>query len=155
MDRGAKNITVFKDHGAKMAADPNRDIDILAANIGVVGNRLLHLAGSIQSVVCGGKSRHDLVAHGLDDGATVIFGGLPHHIDAMRHRVPGAYITEYFVKLRTADDVCEKYGEFYFFAHSLCPSRSVRQRNKAGQSLILGANGMLRSLRDYVKSCLR
>ena len=58
---------------------------------------LLHLGGGVQGVVGGREGRHDLIAHGLDDGAMVLVGGSPHHLDAHPHHVAGTQIAQQFV----------------------------------------------------------
>jgi hypothetical protein len=69
------------------------------------------------ATVGGRESRHDLIAHGLDDGAVILIGRRAHDIDANSHHVACAQISQQFIQLGASDDVGKYDGYFYFFAH--------------------------------------
>ena len=64
-----------------------------------------------------GERRHHLVAHGLDDRAVMLLGGLPHDVDAGRHHFARALVPELLIEPRRADDVGKHDGEFDIFGH--------------------------------------
>ena len=95
---------------------------------------MLHLRGGVERVVGGREGRHDLIAHGLDDGALALLGGAAHDIDADRDHVARAQVAHDVVQPGRADDVGKQDGEFDIFAHAIriLYETAVVQWRKAG-----------------------
>ena len=117
--RGAEHVAVLEHHRPEMAADADRHRLAIYLELGMLGDLLLHLRGGIQGVVRGGEGRHDLIAHGLDDGAVIFFGGAAHDFDADGDHVARAQVAHQLVQTGRADDVGEQYGELGVFAHAV------------------------------------
>jgi len=114
---GAEDVAVLAHHRAEVAADPDGDRLLLDFEARVQRDLLLHLGGGVQGIVRRGKGRHDLIAHGLDDGAAVLLGRPAHHLDADPDHVARAQVAKQLVQLGTADDVGKDDGEFDFLSH--------------------------------------
>jgi hypothetical protein len=82
-----------------------------------VVNAFLHAPRGVHRVVGRWERRHDLVTHGLDDGALVGFGGLAHDVEATAHHLTSFYVAELFVKLRAAHHVGEQDRNLHILTH--------------------------------------
>ncbi len=113
--------------GPKWQPIANRDRLAVHLELRMLGDLLLHLRGGIQGVVGSGEGRHDLIAHGLDDRAVILFGGAAHHVDADRDHIARAQVAHELIKTGRADHVGEQYGELGVFAHAVTPRSEPRR----------------------------
>ena len=118
MYRGAEHVAGFDHDRAEMAADPDRDLLALDFEIRMPGDRRLHLDRGVDGRIAVDKRRHDLVAHGLDDGAAVLLGRAAHDLDADRDLVARDDVTQHFEQPGAADDVGEENREFLVLPHA-------------------------------------
>src|SRR6202042_2935956 len=102
--RGSKYIPVLEHHRTEVAADADRNRLLVDFELRMRNDLPLHLRGGIQRIVGGGEGRHDLIAHGFDDGTVVLLGGDAHDVDADSNHVACAYISQQLVQLGAADD---------------------------------------------------
>jgi hypothetical protein len=72
----------------------------LGGELGIAGDRLLHLRRGVQRVIGDGESGHDLITHGLDDRAVMFLGSLAHDVDAGRHHLASALVPKLFIEPR-------------------------------------------------------
>ena len=124
---------------------PMRMATVLLVDLerGMQGDLLLHLRGGVQRIVGRREGRHDLIAHGLDDGAAVLLGGRAHHLDADADHVAGAQIAQQFIQLGAADHVGKHDREF----DSLPMARRIILNLASGalQAVVQAAIPLLRS----------
>ncbi len=107
MNRGAEYVAGLDHDRAEMAADPDRDLLALDFEVRMACNRRLHLHRGINGCIAVHKRRHDLVAHGLDDGTAVLLGRAAHDLDADRDLVARGDVAQHFEQPCAADDVGE------------------------------------------------
>ena len=73
----------------------------------MAGDCRLHFDRGVDRRVAVAERRHDLVAHGLDDRATVLLSRTPHDLDADGDLVACRHVAEELEQTRAADDVGE------------------------------------------------
>jgi hypothetical protein len=93
----AEDVALLLHDGAEMAADPDRNVAILVIELAVARNALLHALRGVHGIVGRRERRHDLVAHGLDDGAMVGLRRLAHDVEATAHHLPCFDVAELLV----------------------------------------------------------
>src|SRR5690606_22037437 len=113
-----EDVPLLEHHGAEVATHADVDLMPIDLELGVAGDLLLHLCRSVQCAVGGGKGRHDLIAHGLDDGAPVLLRGIAHDVDADRDHVARSQVAHQLVEPRGTDYVSKEDGELYVFSHA-------------------------------------
>jgi hypothetical protein len=116
---GSKDVPVLEHHGAEMAADTDGNRLTVDLELGMGGDLLLHLRGGVQGLVGRWKGRHDLVAHGLDDGAVALLSRAAHHVNTNGHHIAGAQVPHQLIEPCRPDDVGEQNGELDILAHYL------------------------------------
>src|SRR5262249_16763306 len=99
------------------AADANRYRLTVDLELGMGGNLLLHLGSRVQGVIRARKGRHDLIAHGLDDGSVPLLSRAPHDVDADRDHIACAQVAHQLIEPGRADHVGEQNCEFDILAH--------------------------------------
>ena len=75
--RRAEHVAILEHHRSEIAADADGDGVVVDPQQRMGGNMLLHHRRGIQGIVGRRKGGHHLIAHGLDDGAVVLFRASP------------------------------------------------------------------------------
>ena len=97
MHRRAEDVALLLHDRPEVATDADRDVPVVVIELAVDRNALLHALRGVHGVVGRRERRHDLVAHGLDDGAPIGLRGLAHDVEATAHHLSRFDVAELFV----------------------------------------------------------
>ena len=97
MHRRAEDVALLLNDGTEVATDADRDVTVVVIELAVDRDALLHAFRGIHGVVGRRERRHDLVAHGLDDGSPIPLRRFPHDVEATADHLARFDVAELFV----------------------------------------------------------